>query len=440
MLTRTKTLAFLLTLAVANPAALLNAAPAPESTNSTTMVFDTNAVTQADWKGKTYDIYAATTNIGGDRRDQPAQWRFAIVPTLISDFDADNLPHLDVIEWARAKHAVPGGFEYSVTSRVGLKFHLRNPEVMSVAIARLDEHFKLMNHRFTAAQVMTMPIAGLSVNFTDLIPAAACKVVNPRVPASTTEGNITIWFECTDKSMKGYSTEGQSVRELRTKLPFTNIEFTVQYNARQARVHVASVTRKSIRGTDFYAKLAGKGTTDVLISRDELQKLARANANSIIAEVYDGNQTIDKFVSDALAAASEETITANDGQLKQMFNPHDISPDEINKQLEDNLDKTSTEENVTFNTGGGGSFFDVLKADGHMNGSNFKKWMAEKHIRVEFEGKKWVAKSVDVLRVNLSKLEEAFSRSYTNYEINEAAGMPSESRQIRLEAASKSGE
>lgn len=443
MLTRPRALAFLLTLASVNPPALLQAAPAPESTNSTTMVFDTNMATHVEWKGKSYNIYGDTKNIGGENRDLPARWQFAIIPTLNSRFDPDNLPHLDVVEWARGKRAVPGGFEYSVTWRAGLKFHLRDQELMSLAAARLDEHFKLPNHHFTSAQIMTMPVAGLSVNFADLITAASCKVVNPQVAASTTEGAITIWFECTDKSMKGYPTDGQSVRELRTKLPFANIEFKLQYNARQARVHVAGVTRKSIRGTDFYAKLAGKDTTAVLISRDELKKLAMASANDIIATVYDGNQTTDKFVSDALAAATEETITAksfNAEMLKQMFNPQDISPDEINKQLEDNLDKTSTEDNVTFNTGGGGSFFDALKADGHMNGSNFKKWMAEKHIHVEFEGKRWVAKSVDVLRVDVSKLEETFSRSYTDVTIDEAAGMPSESRQVRLEPPSEIGE
>src|SRR4051812_42229494 len=112
MLTRTRALPFLLALATANASGPLHAAPAPttQSTNSPTMVFDTNMTTHVEWKGQSYNIYGDTKNIGGENRDQPARWQFAIIPTLTADFDPDNLPHLDRIEWARARRAVPGGF------------------------------------------------------------------------------------------------------------------------------------------------------------------------------------------------------------------------------------------------------------------------------------------------------------------------------------------
>jgi hypothetical protein len=336
--------------------------------------------------------------------------------------------------------------EYSVTTRVGLKFHLRDGELMAKAAARLDEVLKkeAAGYRFTSAQFMTIPVSQLSVSFPDLTPNSACKLNNPQIPVGNTESAITVWFDCTDRSTKGYPTDAKSVGELRSNLPFMNILFTLSYNARQAELNVATVKRASIRDTGLYAKLSGdEKRSEVLISRNEYKKLLELYANNVIAVVYGGNQATEKFVNDALALAAEETIEAkgfNEDVRKQMFNPQDISPDEINKKLEDEQDKSSDQENVSGSTGGGVNIMGVLGANGNLSGSRAKTWSKDRHVRIEFEGKKWVAKSVDVLRVNLGQLEDTFTRSYTHYEYKDPSVMPIEGRQMHLEVAVKRGQ
>jgi hypothetical protein len=104
--------------------------------------------------------------------------------------------------------------------------------------------------------------------------------------------------------------------------------------------------------------------------------------------------------------------------LKQTYNPSDVSPDEINKQLEREIDKGSTEDLIK--DGHNGQFNllgDAFHIGNDNSAENLRKWLKERDVSIDFTGTKWVAKSVDVFRVNVSKLNRPLRQVSQNLKL-----------------------
>lgn len=67
-----------------------------------------------------------------------------------------------------------------------------------------------------------------------------------------------------------------------------------------------------------------------------------------------------------------------------------------------------------------------------MSGGDFKKQAADHGVTAEWNGKKWIAKSVSVARFNASKFAESFNGNVTDVSVDAAAPYAVEERQIRF--------
>ena len=67
-----------------------------------------------------------------------------------------------------------------------------------------------------------------------------------------------------------------------------------------------------------------------------------------------------------------------------------------------------------------------------MSGEDFKARTSEHDVKVEFEGHKWVVKSVDKERFNISKFAEEFNGNVTDASIDETLPYPRGKRPIHF--------
>ena len=375
-----------------------------------------------------------TQNYAGDTANPPEQWEFAIQPLLMPAFDNNGKLAMQIKEnWAITKKPVLGGYQTSVTTRVGIPIILRNDQLTSSAVALLNDHYKSLGYTFKPTQVVTLPISSIDVKSDDFknLPC----VPSGTIYVSGSQSEVYWWMNCTDIDSPKH-TQAKAVDTLAQNLPYFDATMVVHYLARAADVSVTNLATKSVKETSLYAKLNGTGGQAMLVSRDDLRKLAMQSATEIYGESRGvASERCGKdFTADVLGYF-KETQKINAGEFsKEMlattYSPHDVDPDEINKTFDKNISEDSSKDQVKFSTGGKAGVLDILSAEGNMSGDTFKEQMAKRDVEVEFNGKKWVAKSVTVLRVNISSFADSNRASCSDFSVGKDAPYASESHQL----------
>jgi hypothetical protein len=98
--------------------------------------------------------------------------------------------------------------------------------------------------------------------------------------------------------------------------------------------------------------------------------------------------------------------------LSHTYNGKDLDPTEVDKELSDLVDKSSSEDNVELNTGGHAAIaWGLIDAGGNLSGKDFQKRAAEHGVKVVWDGKKWVAKGLDIHQVDTTQLSQKINRS-----------------------------
>jgi len=158
----------------------------------------------------------------------------------------------------------------------------------------------------------------------------------------------------------------------------------------------------------------------MLVTRDDLRKLAMSAAQELYAD-YRGVRTprcSSDFVNDVLDHFNEATrIEAGkftSEMLKTTYNSSDVNPDEVQKTFDKNISSTSSKDQVNISGGGGVSFLG-FGANGSMSGNYFTEKAASSDVEAEWNGTKWIAKSVKVLQVNISDFAANYHASCSDF-------------------------
>jgi hypothetical protein len=119
--------------------------------------------------------------------------------------------------------------------------------------------------------------------------------------------------------------------------------------------------------------------------------------------------------------------------LAQTYKAEDVSPNEIQKTFDNTIDKSSNESNVKFSgSATGGILGGLATAGASVSGEVFQKNMADKEVTAEFDGHKWVAKKVDIQRINISRFAQDWGGTISDVSVTAASPYSVEQRQLRF--------
>ena len=405
------------------------------------LVFGRTEIAQVEFSGHQFSIVPETQNYIGETPNFPRRWRFSVDPVFKPSFEADGSVKLIVQkDFNLSKKIIGGGTatDYSSTTRIGIPLTLSDPAILAAAATQVTHHFEDMKYTFSPEQIGRIPVRSIEVAMPDL-KNTPCVLDNPEIPVSTTAPIIIIWVDCTitERQALKESEKDKIIETFKNRLPSSNVTLTVNYRAKSAEIGGVNVATKSIKDTKLYGELKGDQSQTMLITRHDLRDLSMTSAEQIYAE-YRGvrsSRCTSDFVSDVLDHfKNEEKIQSGQfsaEMLKTTYNPKDIDPDEVTKTFDKNIRSDSTENQVNFSTGGGVSFMG-LGANGSMSGGDFTKHAAAADIEAEWNGKKWVAKSVDVLQVNISQFATSYRASCSDYSVGPEDAYPSNPVQLLL--------
>lgn len=400
------------------------------------LVVSSTNVSKVRIPGRDLRIYEDTQNFAGDNQNYPSRWLFAIPPMLIPDFDENGIPKLTTVMWSKDQQP---GIGYSITTRIGLPLILSSSDLFTSAAAAMTEYYKTspINYTVLPSQITTIPASTVDIAVFDLGAKSHCKLENKSVPIAGGSDSIILYFDCVDSAPGNYPKDLTSVSDFKRRLASLNASVTVTYNAKKADVGVVTFRTKDVKDTKLSASLAGDGS-DVLVSRKDLRDLAMESAQELYVE-YRGKQLksdlYQSFVSSVLASTTRVTLEAqtfNREMLAHSYHEEDLNPNEITKTWDKTIEETSTKDKVNFATEGHGSLLDIASAGGSLSGEHFRDEMSKRDIEAEFDGKKWYAKSVNVMRFNTAKFAASFKGSITDITVDKASDYGTESWQLKF--------
>jgi hypothetical protein len=384
-------------------------------------------------------VLPETQNYLGDTPNFPGRWEFSVDPILMPEFDDGGQVKLVIGENFKTYSKVCCGgtaTDYSTVTRIGIPLILSNEAVFQAAAKAVTEHFADLKYEFKISQIATIPLDSLTVNFPDLT-GGPCLVENATIPVTSSQPRTYIWIDCTD-TVRGHPPkppEMKAVQHLKSTLPNLNVTLIKAYDVRSADIGGTNVVVKSVKQTSLYAKLNGDGGQTMLVTRDDLRKLAMTAAQELYAD-YRGVRSprcSGDFVSDVMDHFKEETrIEAGKftpEMLKTTYNPHDVDPDEVQKTFDKNIQSSSSKDQVNISAGGGVSFLG-FGANGNMSGNYFTEKAASSDVEAEWNGTKWIAKSVKVLQVNISDFATNYHASCSDFSVGVAQQKASKTLQL----------
>ena len=407
--------------------------------DSGTFVVGRTQVAFVNFGHQSLSVLPETQNYLGDTPNFPGRWEFSVDPVLMPEFDEQGQVKLVLGKNFKTFSKVCCGgsaTDYYVVTRVGIPLVLSSSAVSEAAAKAVTEHFADLKYTFTTGQIAMIPLSSLTLSFPDL-KGSPCVAENESIPVTSSQPRTYIWVDCTD-TVRGHApkeSEMKAVQHFSDTLPFLNVTLTTAYNVRSADIGGTNVILKSIKQTSLYAKLNGDGGQTMLVTRDDLRKLSMSAAEELYAE-YRGVRTprcSADFVNDVLDHFKDETkIEAGKftpEMLKTTYNPNDVNPEEVQKTFDKNISSSSSKDNVSISTGGGVSFLG-FGANGNLSGNYFKEAAESHDIEAEWNGTRWIAKSVKVLQVNISEFATNYHASCSDFSVGATQQFASKSLQL----------
>jgi hypothetical protein len=391
------------------------------------IVVSSTIVTQAkDVDGVDYDIFPETQNVG----NSPAVWRFDVEPMFVPRPPAKDAPNGSTIDIQQTEFSavtlnIVGGKRNDVHTRVIIPLVLRSQALTDKAIEALNTFYKDKGYTFSESNISTLPVTQIALTFGkgELDP---CTLLTPTIQLSGSEPFVQIQFDCLDHPSKltNYTpADLKSVQVFIKHLPVMIASLDITYNAKEAEPGSVNVDSQDVRGSNFYAKLSGKGDK-VFVSRDDLRTLGIEASHELALRFQGRRLTADEMQSCIVPLMANFPETSIDlskvdaETLQATYNSKDLDPKEIDKEMSDTIDKSSSKDEVKFSGSfGGKALFGLAEANGSMSGSDFQERMAEHGVKTEWDGKEWVAKALDVKQVNMTELSQSISRGcyFTTY-------------------------
>jgi hypothetical protein len=384
-------------------------------------------------------VLPETQNYLGDTPNFPGRWEFSVDPILMPEFDDGGQVKLVLGENFKTYSKVCCGgtaTDYSIVTRVGIPLILSNEAVSDAAAKAVSEHFADLKYSFKTSQIAMIPLDSLKLSFPDLT-GGPCAVENATINVTSSQPRTYLWIDCTD-TVRGHQpkpTEMKAVQHLKDTLPYLNVTLTINYNVRSADIGGTNVILKSVKETSLYADLKGDGGQAMYVTRNDLRKLAMTAGEELYAE-YRGVRTprcSSDFVADVMDHFKNETkIEAGKftpEMLKTTYSPHDVDPEEVQKTFNKAISSSSSKDQVNISAGGGVSLFG-LGANGNMSGNYFTERAASNDVEAEWDGTRWIAKSVTVLQVNISDFAANYHASCSDFSVGAAQQYASKSLQL----------
>jgi hypothetical protein len=362
----------------------------------------------------TYNIFEDTRN--ASRQNTPTLLRFYIEPMFLPQREQDgehSVVHIDeTVLKSTVMHDKLGGIGYQTTTRLVIPL-----------LARTDGEGVEAANAVKAAtgvdvkpdQIGIIPLQEVEISMPDLDSKSACKLMYPVTKLGGNEPHIRVMIDCLE-IIKKKDDPRPAVEEFRRQLPYMSADIKIVYAAREADAALVSISSDQVTSASFLAQLQGKGDT-VYVSRDDLRKLAvdASQKQNIVVQGRElsAEETRTCFTQQMMSfpdiSLSISQITPE--VLSHTFNQDDLNPTEVNKELSDTLDKGSTEDHYIVNTSGGAEgLWGLAKVNASGSADVLKKWMSEHGVKVEWDGKKWVAKGLDVKQVNTAQLTTNITR------------------------------
>lgn len=381
------------------------------------VIISSTFIAQVNPKGArdhTYNIFEDTRN--ASRQNTPTLLRFYVEPMFLPErvLEGDHsVVHIDeTIMKSAVMRDKLGGIGYQTTTRLLIPLLARTEgegvEAASAVKAATGVDVK-------PDQIGIIPLQRVEISMPDLDGNSACKLKYPVTLLGGNEPHIRVMIDCVEIISKKHAAR-PAVEQFKQQLPYMSADIKIVYAAREADASLVNISADQLTSATFLAQLQGKGEA-VYVSRDDLRKLAVEASQKQNIVVQGRELSADEartcFTQQMMSfpdiSLSVSQITPE--VLSHTFKQEDLNPTEVNKELSDTLDKGSTEDHFIVNMSGGGeALWGLGKVNASGSADTLKKWMSEHGVKVEWDGRKWVAKGLDVKQVNTAQLATNISR------------------------------
>jgi hypothetical protein len=346
----------------------------------------------------------------------PEKWQFMIEPLLTVRRDSAG-----EIENSTSSLLDPS---YRQTHRYR-RHRLRLPLDM-INDTAIDRAIEVVYARYPEARckvgpqnVDVLPMTSLKLSMPDIETSAgrfdgSAKLVTKELNYLTSPNYISFMFDVTERDH--VETEAE-LKNFLAFMPFMNISAEVGFSVKSTVFNISSVITDRIKDTDLYAKLNGNGS-ETYVSRDDVRRLTQSASVQLSAiQIIEDRASFDDALFRGLVQSST-TVSADEA----FFNSDDLKPSVLTEKLSKEFTYDSGKDQWSLNTSasGGGSFFDIVKADfsGSMSTSQLHEFLKKHSIETDIKGNIIVVKSVDLQQVNVSKFLQSgsFGMEFRNIE------------------------
>lgn len=343
-------------------------------------------------------IWASTRN-----PNSPAErWQFRFDPLFLPELDSNKR-----IKFSRPT-AVGNAWE------VSFNLLLNSPEANSLALESVktnhpNEAAQINKNNVFARQILWLRMTPKG-GFRDAFPSArlARPFWNMARPASL----VRVTFITDTKE------EAESIIANPDRL---DLDFDYALVAASTSITSAHVTSKLLNNSELIARLDGLGVPEVYIRRFDARRLLDDLRQIVVGEALIENPEAfnDSIMKELLTTHFEYTRATQDAfdaeKWKATYHGDDLKPDVLTRTLRKlyTFDEKTQKWSATGSLDTSGKFsYAALGAEGALKGSystdEFKKFLEQRNIEVDLTGNIIVVKSIDVYRVNVSKLKKDF--------------------------------
>ncbi len=351
-------------------------------------------------------------------RNSPERWRFVIEPLLSVRADQSGNPSISKPFLLDPVYERIDGTRYRrAKQRVLVNIELINDWAKEKALDVVLAAYPGAKCKIGRTNVDVLPITELTLSSGDLqgngIFGSNVTLQNSRVSFLTSPQSFDAIFDVKENSREGREVLDRFI----SFLPYIQMNALISFSVKSTRFNLTSITADRIKGTDLYVKLNGEGGVGT-VSRTDLRSLTVSAANqlSAIAIVEDPTNFSQELFTNILATS--QTVTATETffdseQGKQTYNADDLKPDVITRELNKVFTKDSGKDQWTFNSSGSanGNLMGLIGGgvSGSLSTSQLHEFLNERNIENEVVGEKIIAKSIQILQVNIGNFVNNFN-------------------------------
>lgn len=211
------------------------------------------------------------------------------------------------------------------------------------------------------------------------------------------------------------------------KAKFLDIRLGFEMKSKKVKYNTCNISYSEVKESKLYNKLSGVGQ-EGYVHRNDLRELAKdiTQQISIACTIEESSrQQVELGIFNDMLSAwvdNEESVDFEKIAFAETYSSNDLKPDIYEKNLNELYNKVEREKSIETGSAMGLKLgFKKFSFGGNKseNRKKFERKLQENKIKVEWNGEKYIPKSIDLIRFNLSLFEKAGTINSTIQYISE---------------------